>query len=93
MTFSKQFLISVCFLSVNFGVSAENQRSTLEGCADLLPNGHNYEVVIKLQVDKASEKTNFNGDLSVEGDTDDSQNFNIGKFVECVAPLIKNIKD
>lgn len=83
----KKNVLTVCFLGFSFGVTA----STLEECAKLLPEGHEYKVEITLDVDKTTNEPTFTGSFGVTGGTDTPEGFDIGEFVECAGPLIKSL--
>ncbi|MGF1755777.1 hypothetical protein L4C33_19565 [Vibrio makurazakiensis] len=85
----RQIIISLGLFSLNsVAVSA-----TLEECSNLLPEGHEYKIEITLDVDKTSSDTSTSGNFSVTGGADQPSSFDISAFVECAAPLIKNVED
>lgn len=84
----KIFRVFFCFQFVSFGAFS----TTLEQCTEFLPEGHEYRVEITLDVDRVSSQAIVSGDFSVTGRTEDSQKFDVSKFVECAAPLIKSLK-
>ncbi|CAK1795020.1 putative exported protein [Vibrio crassostreae] len=78
----------VMLLGISLGATA----STLEDCAKLLPEGHQYKVEIVLDVDKTTQKPIVTGSLDVTGGADSPESFDIIGFVECAGPLIKTVK-
>lgn len=83
----KKSLLLICLSSVSLGTTAK----TLEECTELLPEGHTYKVDITFDVDKTKPTPVVTGSFGVTGGTDTSENFDISDFVECAAPLLKNI--
>ena len=82
-------LVALCILSLNAQANAPQQ--SVEGCSELLQEGHKYEVSITANVDKTADIPSFTGELSVTGGNDEVTRFDISKFVECIGPLIKEI--
>ncbi|RZR03064.1 hypothetical protein D8T43_22775 [Vibrio vulnificus] len=73
------------------GFSLGATASTLEDCAKLLPEGHQYKVEIILDVDKTTQKPIVTGSFGVTGGAEAPENFDISEFVECAGPLIKTV--
>lgn len=86
---NRMTLVALCIFS--FNTQANSSQKSVESCAKLLPEGHNYEISIIASIDKTADTPNFTGEFSVTGGTDDVMNFEITDFVECVGPLIKNL--
>ncbi|WP_392339613.1 hypothetical protein [Moritella marina] len=82
--------IFVSFGLLTFSLSAAS--ATLEECAMLLPEGHEYKIEITLDVDKTANNPSFSGSLSVEGGVEQASDFDIREFAECAGPLIKNVE-
>lgn len=82
-----------CLFIVVLGITSNaygyGQTENIENCAKLLPEGHQYEVLIQVSVDKTSQTSVVTGDFSVNGDIDSQYEKQIQPFVECVGPLIK----
>ncbi|EMV9345908.1 hypothetical protein AADU82_004681 [Vibrio alginolyticus] len=74
------------------GISLGASASTLEDCAKLLPEGHQYKVEIVLDVDKTTQKPVVTGSFDVTGGADTPESFDISEFVECTGPLIKTVE-
>ena len=74
------------------GISLGSTASTLEDCAKLLPEGHQYKVEITLDVDKTTQKPRVTGSFGVTGGADAPESFDISEFVECAGPLIKTVE-
>lgn len=78
-------------LTILFGISTGAYASTLEECAKLLPDGHEYKVEITLDVDKTTQKPLITGSFAVTGGADNRETFDISEFVTCAGPLIKTV--
>ncbi len=77
-------------LAISLSITTQSKAQNLEECAEFLPGGHTYEVVIKLEISKKLQEPKFAGEFSVKGGTDATSDFDISAFVKCAGPLIKN---
>ncbi|MCA3908296.1 hypothetical protein JKP30_21175 [Vibrio vulnificus] len=83
----KKSVLTICLLGFSLGAAA----STLEDCAKLLPQGHEYKVEIILDVDKTTQDPTVTGSFGVTGGANAPESFDISDFVECAGPLIKTV--
>lgn len=80
-------VLTVCLFMVSLGATA----STIEECTKHLPEGHEYQIEIVLDVDKTGLEPTVKGSFDVTGGSDSQESSDINDFVECAAPLIKSV--
>ena len=86
-------LVSGIAISSALVVNAAQKNTTIESCAQLLPQGETYELTINGKIDTNEQKPLFSGNLNLsagtEGDDTDIQREEITPFVNCVKSFLK----
>ena len=86
-------LVSGIAISSVLVVNAAQTHTTIESCAQLLPQGETYELTINGKIDTNEQKPLFSGNLNLsagtEGDDTDIQREEITPFVNCVKSFLK----
>ena len=86
-------LVSGIAISSVLVVNAAQTHTTIESCAQLLPQGETYELTIKGTIDTNEQEPLFSGNMNLtagtEGDDTDIQREEVTPFANCVKSFLK----
>ena len=86
-------LVSGITISSVLVVNAAQTHTTIESCAQLLPQGETYELTIKGTIETNEQEPLFSGDMNLSAGTGsnntDIQREEVTPFANCVKSLLK----
>ena len=83
--------MAAMIVSVSVQSGSSIQSSSIEGCSAFLPEGYEYELIIKTTIDRTESRRSMTGEISVLADAnnDDANEFDQRPFVNCLMKFIK----